>query len=128
VRALIDVQAVLWHMNGDPRLPPKIREWLASADNERVFSAASAWEVIIKAATGKLQLDRGSTDYVTFCIGEMVMERLPITYDHVYRVAELPPRHGDPFDRILVAQAMVEGLPIVTGDATIARYGVKTIW
>ena len=128
MRALVDAHAVLWHMNGNPRLPVAIRGWLESDAHTRVFSAASAWEVIIKGTKGKLQIDRPPVAWVEYCVDELLMERLPITFEHVYRVAALPRLHGDPFDRMLAAQALVEGLPIITGDAAIARYGVKTIW
>jgi PIN domain nuclease of toxin-antitoxin system len=128
VRALVDTHVAIWYVQGDPRLPRHVAEWLEQSDHHRLFSAASAWEIVIKASIGKMPLKRPALEFIDACIADLAMERLPILYDHVYRVASLPRHHGDPFDRMLVAQALVEDVAVVTGDAWIGSYGVQVIW
>ena len=96
--------------------------------NVIVFSAVSALEIAIKTAIGKLALPEPAEEYVTSRLEAMAISPMPIYLPHALRVAELPPHHGDPFDRLLVAQCQVEGLPLLTADAAMASYDVDVIW
>jgi len=121
---LLDTHAWLWWYVGDRRLGREARALIKHSDDVR-FSLASAWEIAIKRSTGKLPVK-----------GELLLEQelerdgftpLPITLAHTDEVRMLPPLHRDPFDRMLVAQARVEGLTIISADDAIARYGVAVI-
>lgn len=96
--------------------------------NQLVLSVASTWEMVIKASTGRLRLDRPALAYIEHYITLLSLEILPVTLQHAFAVAPLPSHHGDPFDRMLVAQATIEGLPIITGDMAIRHYDIETIW
>lgn len=128
MRALIDVHALLWYDRGDRRLPRAVGAFIDSAENDLIFSAGSALEIVIKAGTGKLDLDVPVVPYIQGLREAMSLELLTVTLEHALHVATLPRHHNDPFDRLLVAQAIVERLPIISGDASIHRYGVEVIW
>ncbi len=122
MKLLLDTHVLLWWLADDP-LPRVADEAIRSPRNVVCVSAASAWEIGIKVGLGKLRLPDDLS-------ARMRAERftpLPVTMAHGLRVAELPLLHGDPFDRLLVAQAQLEGLTIVTRDERIARYGVETL-
>lgn len=125
---LLDSHAWLW-MNGAPeRLGAEAREHLADAETMLYLSAASIWEIAIKAENGKLELPGRSTEsYVLERIISNRVEVLPIRPLHALRAAALPPHHRDPFDRMLVAQAILEGCPLMTADSKIRLYDVETI-
>jgi PIN domain nuclease of toxin-antitoxin system len=93
-----------------------------------VVSMVSMWEITIKLASGKLSSMGGSIRDVSSVLAERGVELLPILPSHLFRLETLPMLHRDPFDRLLVAQAMEEGLPILTNDALIRRYAVKVVW
>ncbi|ACZ29237.1 PilT protein domain protein [Xylanimonas cellulosilytica DSM 15894] len=121
MRLLIDTHILLWLADDDPRLPARGRELLADPAAQIVFSAASIWEVAIKAG-----LDRSDFTKDPFALRSTAiaagLEELPVTGDHAARVAALPAIHSDPFDRILVAQATAESITLVTHDETVSRY------
>jgi PIN domain nuclease of toxin-antitoxin system len=121
-RLLLDTHVFLWWQADHPGLSDAAREAIAAADVVFV-SAASAWEAVLKVSIGKLRLKEG------FAKGVAAggFSPLPIDMAHAEAVAELPFHHRDPFDRILIAQAMVEGLAIVTHDSQFSRYGVPVI-
>lgn len=123
-RLLLDTQVWIWWQADDARLGPVAREGIVAATDVR-FSAASAWEIAIKTALGKLKLPPRSDllaelEYHGF-------QALPIEIGHALRVARLPGIHRDPFDRMLAAQAIVEGLTLMTADAVFGRYGVAVM-
>ena len=123
MKLLLDTHTLLWWLNRDRRLGPPTRQAIAT-DAERVaVSAASAWEISIKEAFGKLDAPAGWPEEIE----GFGFEPLPITFDHAREAGGLPRHHGDPFDRMLVAQARLEGLVIVTADPRIARYDVQTL-
>ncbi|MFM8497251.1 MAG: type II toxin-antitoxin system VapC family toxin [Planctomycetia bacterium] len=128
MKLLVDTHAFLWFLTDAPSLSATAREAIASADNHVVLSAASAWEVTVKYALGKLPLPDEPDRYLPAMRKRAGIELLPIGEAEVCQVHKLPPIHRDPFDRILVAQATVHGLVIVTDDATIGRYPVRTLW
>ena len=121
MRHLIDTHLLLWAASEPERLPVAAREIMTDEDSELWFSVASIWEVVIKASLGRTDFE---VDPQLFRRGllESDFVELTITGTHVTAVADLPPLHKDPFDRILLAQARTEGLILVTGDAALARY------
>jgi PIN domain nuclease of toxin-antitoxin system len=122
-RLLLDTHVFLWWRGEPARLSPAVRSRIASADVVFV-SAASAWEAAIKAALGRLELP----DTLEAGVLASGFERLPIAFSHAHRAGALPPHHGDPFDRMLVAQAQAEGLTLVTHDRLIEPYDVEILW
>lgn len=123
MKLLLDTHAVLWWQTEDRRLPKAARTAIASADIVWV-SAASGWEVAIKAALGRLRLQEPFA--VTVAADDFT--ELPVTLTHAVRLGELPALHADPFDRLLVAQALVEGATLVTKDEALGAYGVPVLW
>jgi PIN domain nuclease of toxin-antitoxin system len=109
------------------RLSTRARTIVETIENELLLSAASAWEIAIKHALGKLQLPEPPARYVPSRMSALRTSPLPIEHAHALHVATLPVHHRDPFDRMLVAQAHVEGLPILTADSIFERYDIDTI-
>ena len=128
MRALLDTHAFIWATTDDPALSPSARELIRSIDNELLLSAASVYELAWKAAHGELTLPDDPSTWVHTRMQALQVRSLDVTAAHALRAAALPPIHGDPWDRILVAQAASEGIPLVTVDARIRRYDVATIW
>ena len=119
MRLLLDTHIFLWAVAGSAVLKPATRRLIESAD-EVYVSAASLWEIAIKARLGKLDADPHA---LVTAIDESGFIELPVRAAHAAVVSELPLHHNDPFDRLLVAQAMVEPLRLLTADAVLARYG-----
>jgi PIN domain nuclease of toxin-antitoxin system len=128
MRVLVDTHVFLWWVEGDRALPAKARAALANQDNECLISMVSAWELAIKAGLGKLKLALPVKRYVVEHVAANGFRMLDIQMAHVGRVETLHPHHGDPFDRLLIAQALEEKLPVVTADPVFRKYGVKRIW
>lgn len=128
MRALLDTHAFLWWITDDRRVSRRVREMLENRGNDFLFSAASAWELIIKAQLGKLKLPVHAPQFIQEQLALNALLTLPIDLAHVLHAHTLPMHHRDPFDRILVAQSQVEKLPIVTADPLITQYAVETIW
>lgn len=128
MRVLLDTHAFLWWVLEDSRLTGRARETIADPEIDVLVSPVSAWEIAIKAADGRLDLPEPSRTYVPSRMAANDFHELPVTVDHCLRTVELPPIHRDPFDRLLVAQAQSEGLPLVSGDPAISRYDVDTVW
>ncbi len=128
MRLLLDTHAFLWWIGDDPRLPPKARKLISGGRNEVFLSAASAWELAIKTSIGRLRLAENLEEFVTEHLAVNGFQVLPVHLRHALRVSTLPDHHGDPFDRILVAQAQAEDLVLVSGDEQIARYAVRVVW
>jgi PIN domain nuclease of toxin-antitoxin system len=123
-RLLVDTHALLWWLTDDAALPAGARAAISEPVNEPLVSAATLWEIAIKRSLGKLQ----APDDLPGAIADGGFGWLPVAPRHAWRVRGLPFHHRDPFDRILVAQALVEGLPVVSGDARLAAYGVDAWW
>jgi PIN domain nuclease of toxin-antitoxin system len=117
-RLLLDTQVVLWALAGHRRLPREARRLIDA--HETLVSAASIWEIAIKAALGKLDAD---PEEVRRALDPSGFVELPVTGEHAAKVARLPAYHRDPFDRLLVAQSLVENLVLLTADAQLAPYG-----
>jgi len=118
VRLLLDTHAFLWWVGDDARLGAAEREAVRDGGNDVLLSAASVWEMAIKQALGRLQAPAA----VSTVVDDLGIERLPIRFEHAEATRLLPPLHRDPFDRMLVAQAKVEGLTLVTRDPSIRSY------
>ena len=123
MRLLLDSHALLWTFWNSPRLGTRARDAIRSPDNEVIVSVASIWELAMKRASGRLE---APSDLVGAC-EEQRFALLSIEPFHAEQAASLPMHHRDPFDRMLVAQAQMEGLIIVTADAALRRYGVRTM-
>ena len=127
MRFLLDTHAFLWLAEDDPRLTPRVRSVFADAGHEFLLSAASVWEMAVKASLGKLVL---STRLETIVRGgiERGVRILEVTATHALAVEHLPFHHRDPFDRLLVAQAGGEGIPILSRDEQLDAYPIKRVW
>jgi PIN domain nuclease of toxin-antitoxin system len=101
---------------------------MAGGDTELILSAASAWEIAVKARLGRLRLPENLSSYMADQLRTNRISSLAVTFDHALYVRHLPDHHRDPFDRLLVAQSMLENLPIVTGDRMLAKYDVEVVW
>jgi PIN domain nuclease of toxin-antitoxin system len=123
MRLLLDTHAVLWWRTDSQRLGREARQAIAGAETVWV-SAVSGWEVAIKRALGKLQFAGSFIDLVN--AGDF--SELPLSLRHAERLTGLAPHHADPFDRMLIAQALVEGLTIVTHDRQFSRYEAAIVW
>lgn len=123
MRLLLDSHVVVWWSVYPGRLRAKVRELLAAPDHEVYLSAAVVWELGLKMARGKLRLP---DDYAPRLLAHG-LEELPVSIAHAVRATVLPPLHGDPFDRLLIAQALEDGLVLVTGDQAIMRYDVPVL-
>jgi len=127
VRALLDTHVFLWWVLEDGRLTRGMRELIEDGSNDVLFSAASGYEIACKVADGRLTLPESPQAYVTDRLEANGFDPLPIDLGHALEAAMLPRIHRDPFDRLLVAQARGEGIPIITSDPVISRYDVETI-
>jgi len=126
-KILLDTQCWLWMLATPERLSEASRELVSDRNNELYLSAASAWEIAIKHGLGKLELPGPPADVVPLLMSKTDVRALPIQVSHALQVAQLPPHHGDPFDRLLVAQAQLENMPILTGDTQLAQYEVEVL-
>jgi PIN domain nuclease of toxin-antitoxin system len=124
---LLDTHAFLWWVADDTRLSPKARTTVTNAD-EAFLSVASCWEMAIKVSLEKLTLSQPVDRFVAEHLGVNRFALLPVDLEHVARVAALPFHHRDPFDRLLAAQALHEGLTLVSADPVFRKYRVKRAW
>lgn len=123
MRLLIDTHVLLWALEDAPRLGVEARAAIKDTANEIILSAASLWEIAIKRAAGKLNAPGNLPD----AVAQMAIDILPIGAQHAWAVGDLPNVHGDPFDRLMIAQAKTEGLTFVTHDKRLVDYG-GAIW
>ncbi|MFN3980530.1 MAG: type II toxin-antitoxin system VapC family toxin [Caldilinea sp.] len=125
---LLDTQALLWFVLDDDRLSEKARESIVPTDTLVFVSPASLWEIAIKISLGKYALPASFADFweQQMLFNDLVL--LPISIAHTGRIAELPFHHRDPFDRLIIAQSLVEGIPVVSSDELFDRYGVERVW
>lgn len=127
MRILLDTQCWIWMLAAPGRLGSVGRAIVASFDNELFLSAASAWEIAIKYGLGKLKLPGAPLEIVPALLARTGVTSLPIHHHHALHVATLPPHHRDPFDRMLIAQAQIEDLMILTADRSFEAYDVKVL-
>ncbi len=125
---LLDTHAFLWFCQDDPLLSAAAKTHIENPANRKLVSIASCWEIAIKAGLGKLKLGEPSATYIPAALQRTGFELLPIAIAHATGVEGLPLHHRDPFDRLLVFQALTDGLPIVSGDPLLDAYGVTRLW
>jgi PIN domain nuclease of toxin-antitoxin system len=128
VRLLLDSHTLIWAADAPAKLSARAQGLIHDPANDRLLSAATLWEIAIKFSLGRLPLSLPYRQWMDKAIADLVLVVLPITLDHAERQAILPWHHRDPFDRLLVAQAQVEGVPLVSADTTLDPYGVTRIW
>ena len=128
MRVLVDTHTFLWALLKDHRLSARAKQILISREHELYFSLFSLWEIAIKMKIGKLNTVGSSVTYIRDEMAEYGMELLPIRYEHILQLERLPLHHSEPFDRLLIAQAVAESLPILTHDEKFPLYPVKLIW
>jgi PIN domain nuclease of toxin-antitoxin system len=128
VRLLIDSHALLWFDEGNQRLGAKAQAMMSDPGNELLLSAASIWEIAIKVSLGKLRLLEPFDAYMHRVIHNNGLVILPISLDHAQTLITLPFHHRDPFDRLLIAQAIVEKLPILSADTLFDKYSITRFW
>jgi PIN domain nuclease of toxin-antitoxin system len=128
MQVLLDTHTCLWWVTNNPQLSRTVRDIISDSDNTIYLSVASMWEIIIKANLGKLPLPAPPAEFIRSCLGQNQFESLAIELSHVLKVDTLPDHHRDPFDRILIAQAQAENIPILTIDHLIVQYPVQVIW
>jgi PIN domain nuclease of toxin-antitoxin system len=128
MKLLLDTHTFLWWILDDPRLSLRALELIGDDRNMLYWSAASSWEVSIKYVLGRLPLPETPEQFLPAELGRNRVESLPIVDAHVFRAGQLPRHHGDPFDRMLVAQSQVESLGIISNDQQLAYYNVEVHW
>jgi PIN domain nuclease of toxin-antitoxin system len=128
MKLLLDTQAFLWWISNSKDLSEKAKEVIADEEAEVFFSVVNAWEIVIKASLGKLPLPEVPSVLIPKMLERHNFQVLPVSLQHTLKVYDLPDLHKDPFDRLLIAQALVEGLMLVTSDELIKRYEIETLW
>jgi PIN domain nuclease of toxin-antitoxin system len=128
VRLLLDTHAVLWFAGGDARLSSRARRRIEDPDHDKFLSVASIWEAAIKASLGKLTLSISLEAVIEEGAANNGIALLDIRREHATAVDHLPFHHRDPFDRLLVCQAMIERMEIVSSDASLDAYPIRRIW
>jgi PIN domain nuclease of toxin-antitoxin system len=128
MRLLIDAHALIWAVDDPSKLTPQTATALQDPANELLLSAATIWEVAIKAGLKKLALSMPYRRWMTKAIGDLGLTVLPITVEYADVQAGLPQHHRDPFDRLLAAQAFVEKVSVVSADGIFDQYGVNRVW
>ena len=124
---LLDTHAFIWFLQGDNQLPVPIRNIIADTGNKCFVSIGSIWEIAIKSSLGKLTLE-GAFSEISGFIHENEMEVLPITFEHLQILLGLPFHHRDPFDRVIIAQALAEDLKLISKDQMFKDYQVPILW
>jgi PIN domain nuclease of toxin-antitoxin system len=128
MRILLDSHALLWFVEDDPQMPESIKQIIENDENEKYLSIATIWELSIKYGLGKLQLSQPVKTYIPLAMKRNGLILLRISARHALRVSELPHHHKDPFDRLLVAQSLLESMPLVSADAILDAYGISRLW
>jgi len=128
VKPLLDTHALYWYIEGDPQLTVTARTLIQDKTNEVLISPASYWEIAIKISIGKWQLNRTYEEFIDLALNQYGFQVLAILPTHTAKVIGLPFHHKDPFDRLLVGQALVEGIPIISNDSALDAYGITRLW
>lgn len=128
MKLLLDAHTFLWWITDNPRLSGRAREIISDGGNELFLSAAAGWEIAIKVQIGRLKLPEEPIRFILEQMRINAIQSLPIQMNHALHVSTLPQHHRDPFDRLLIAQAQLEGLPVLSSDHQLANYQVEVIW
>ena len=128
MKVLLDTHVFLWAISEDPRLSSSARKIFTAADSENLLSVASVWEILVKAEAGRLPFPRPASSYLRTQLRKTSTAVLPILLSHVLRLESLPLHHRDPFDRIILAQALEEEIPVVSADSKFHLYPIEVLW
>jgi PIN domain nuclease of toxin-antitoxin system len=128
MRLLIDAQSLIWYVDQDHLLSPVAHAAITDPANDLLLSAATIWEIAIKISLKKLALSLPYGQWMTKAVADLGLSVLPITVEYADKQTSLTWHHRDPFDRLLVAQALVDNVPVVSADAILDAYGVTRIW
>ena len=128
MKVLLDTHAFLWSITGDDQLSKTAEEIFMDPDNNLFFSAASFWEICIKMSLGKLSLKRGWSKTIQEEMRINAVQWLPVEMQHCVELTKLPFHHRDPFDRMLIAQALAEDLQLLSRDGRLSAYEIELIW
>lgn len=126
-KILLDTQAFLFALNSPELIPSKTRK-VFKTDIELYLSLASVWEMSIKASLGKLKFQAPLKEIIQTSVKESGLQILQIQMNHIYQVEELPFHHKDPFDRVIIAQSLIEDIPIMSSDSIFDQYEVTRVW
>ncbi len=125
---LLDTHTFLWFCQDDPSLSASAKALIEDPANRKLVSVASCWEIAIKAGLGKLILGEPSETYIPNALSRTGFDLLAIALAHATAVESLLPHHKDPFDRLLICQAQIEGVPIISADSNFDAYGITRLW
>ena len=128
MRILLDTHTLIWFDAGDSKLSTTARILIEDEDNHKLVSIASIWEMAIKESKGLLNLSVPFEDYIRQILSLEDFNLLNINLDHLNAIVTMPCHHKDPFDRLLIAQSMVEGIPILSKDSAFDAYSINRIW
>ena len=128
MRLLIDSHALIWYVDQHQQLSAASHAAMSNLSNELLLSAGSIWEIAIKIGLGKLVLTQAYLPWMSQALSDLGITLLPITVEYADAQASLPKHHSDPFDRLIVAQAIAERVPIVSADAKMDAYGITRLW
>lgn len=128
MKLLLDTHALLWFISNDSQLSVPARQSIESLEHDKFVSAASLWEIAVKLSLGKLKLPRPFQEVFPLQLEINGFELLPISCAQLNQVVALPFHHRDPFDRLLIAQALADNLTLVTRDPDFSKYSVKVLW
>jgi len=128
MNVLLDTCTFLWALSDVPRLPSRVAALVRDPDNQVFLSAASAWEIAVKVAAGRLTLPERPDRYIPAMRVQHGITPLPIDEESALHASRLPSLHRDPFDRLLVSQAIVHGMTILTPDPIVSQYPARTFW
>ena len=128
MRLLIDTHTLLWTVEEPAKVSTTAMAAIQPLTNDVLLSAATIWELSIKVGQGKIALSLPYRQWMDKVIADLKLTILPVTVEYADRQSTLPPHHKDPFDRLMIAQALVEGIPIVSVDVAFDSYGVSRIW
>ncbi len=128
MRLLFDTHALVWWFSGNRRLPASARDAIEDTDNQKLVSAATAWEVATKFRLGKMPGADALANDFRGRVASQGFDEVPITVEHSLRAGSLPGLHRDPFDRMLIAQALTDDLVLVSNETLFDQYGVRRLW
>lgn len=128
MRFLIDTHTLVWSVEDQAKLSASAMAAMQNPANDLLLSAATIWELAIKVGQGKISLSLPYRQWMETAITDLELEILPVTVEYAERQSVLPPHHKDPFDRLLIAQAQIEAIPIVSADTAFDSYGITRIW
>ena len=128
MRLLLDTHSFIWFFVGNPKLSTVVRSLIEDEDNEKLLSIASIWEMAIKHSQGKLSFGLPFDVFIEQQLSFEKLNLLNINLEHIYTIARLPLHHRAPFDRLIIAQAMVEQIPILSADSAFDAYPIQRLW